>query len=53
MTLLDTLDGAAMRWACTWTADRPRRAMAYNYAITGLSVAAALGIGRLELAGLA
>lgn len=49
MTLLDTLDGAAMALAYGWAFAQPLRKLFYNVAITGLSVAVALGIGTLQL----
>jgi nickel/cobalt transporter (NiCoT) family protein len=45
MSLLDTLDGAFMSFAY----GRARGSATYNLAITGLSVAFALGIGTLQL----
>jgi high-affinity nickel-transport protein len=45
MSLLDTLDGAFMSFAY----GRARGSLAYNRAVTGLSVAVALGIGALQL----
>jgi high-affinity nickel-transport protein len=50
MTLLDTLDGAFMRYAYGWATAEPRRVLHYNFAITGLSVLVALLIGGIELA---
>jgi high-affinity nickel-transport protein len=50
MTLLDTLDGAFMRYAYGWATAEPRRLIHYNLAITGLSVLVALAIGGIELA---
>jgi len=49
MSLLDTLDGAFMSFAY----GRARGSLAYNRAVTGLSVAVALGIGALQLLSLA
>jgi nickel/cobalt transporter (NiCoT) family protein len=49
MTLLDTLDGAFMRCAYRWAGAEPGRIIHYNFAITGLSVVAALAIGGIEL----
>jgi high-affinity nickel-transport protein len=49
MTLLDTLDGAFMRYAYGWATAEPRRLIHYNIAITGLSVTVALTIGTIEL----
>lgn len=50
MSLLDTLDGAFMRFAYGWAFIKPVRKIYYNLTITGLSVAIALGIGTIELA---
>jgi high-affinity nickel-transport protein len=49
MSLLDTIDGAFMNFAYGWACSDPVRKVFYNLAITGLSVAFALGIGSLEL----
>jgi high-affinity nickel-transport protein len=49
MSLLDTLDGAFMSCAYGWALTEPARKQAYNVAVTGLSVAVALGVGALEL----
>ncbi|GAQ81827.1 hypothetical protein KFL_000920120 [Klebsormidium nitens] len=49
MTLLDTVDGACMRFAYGWAFSRPVRKIYYNIVITSLSVAVALGVGMLEL----
>jgi nickel/cobalt transporter (NiCoT) family protein len=50
MSLLDTLDGAFMRFAYGWAFAQPVRKLYFNMTITGLSVAIALVIGLLELA---
>jgi high-affinity nickel-transport protein len=50
MSLLDTLDGAFMRFAYGWAFTKPVRKLYYNMTITGLSVAITLLIGTIELA---
>ncbi|HEY6934336.1 MAG TPA: HoxN/HupN/NixA family nickel/cobalt transporter [Marmoricola sp.] len=52
MSLLDTLDGAFMNIAYGWAFSRPVRKIYYNITVTALSVAVALIIGVVELAGL-
>jgi nickel/cobalt transporter (NiCoT) family protein len=52
MSLFDTLDGAFMQAAYQWAFVRPVRKVYYNLATTGLSVAAALLIGGIELIGI-
>ena len=52
MSLLDTIDGSFMNFAYGWAFSRPVRKVFYNITITGLSVAVALVIGTIELAGL-
>ena len=52
MALLDTIDGSFMNFAYGWAFSRPVRKVFYNLAVTGLSVAVALVIGTIELAGL-
>ena len=52
MSLLDTLDGAFMNLAYGWAFSRPVRKIYYNITVTALSVAVALIIGVVELAGL-
>jgi high-affinity nickel-transport protein len=52
MALLDTIDGSFMNFAYGWAFSRPVRKVFYNLIITGLSVAVALLIGTIELAGL-
>jgi high-affinity nickel-transport protein len=52
MSLLDTIDGSFMNFAYGWAHERPVRKVFYNIIITGLSVAVALLIGTIELAGL-
>jgi high-affinity nickel-transport protein len=51
MSLLDTIDGAFMTFAYGWAFARPVRRLFYNVTVTGLSVAVALGVGGIELAG--
>ncbi len=52
MSLLDTIDGSFMNFAYGWAFSNPVRKVFYNLVITGLSVAIALLIGTVELAGL-
>jgi high-affinity nickel-transport protein len=52
MSLLDTIDGSFMNFAYDWAFSKPVRKVYYNITITGLSVAIALFIGTIELAGL-
>ena len=52
MALLDTIDGAFMQVAYGWAFSRPVRKIYYNITVTALSVAVALIIGVVELAGL-
>jgi nickel/cobalt transporter (NiCoT) family protein len=52
MSLLDTIDGSFMNFAYGWAFANPVRKVYYNIAITGLSVAVALVIGTIELAGI-
>jgi high-affinity nickel-transport protein len=52
MSLLDTIDGSFMNFAYGWAFSKPVRKVYYNIAITGLSIAVALFIGTIELAGL-
>ena len=51
MSLLDTIDGSFMNFAYGWAFSKPVRKVFYNLTITGLSVAVALVIGTIELAG--
>ena len=51
MSLLDTIDGSFMNFAYGWAFSKPVRKVYYNMTITGLSVAVALVIGTIELAG--
>jgi high-affinity nickel-transport protein len=53
MALVDTLDAVLMLGLYRWSFQRPRRRFAYNLTVTLLSIFAALGIGLLELMGLA
>jgi nickel/cobalt transporter (NiCoT) family protein len=52
MSLLDTIDGSFMNFAYGWAFSKPVRKVYYNITITGLSIAVALFIGTIELAGL-
>jgi high-affinity nickel-transport protein len=52
MSLLDTIDGSFMNFAYGWALSKPVRKVFFNIVITGLSVAVALLIGTIELAGL-
>jgi high-affinity nickel-transport protein len=52
MSLLDTIDGSFMNFAYGWAFSKPVRKIFYNIVITALSVAVALVIGTIELAGL-
>ena len=53
MSLLDTIDGSFVNFAHSWTFSNPVRKVFYNITITGLSVAAALIIGTVELLSIA
>ncbi|MDJ0347319.1 HoxN/HupN/NixA family nickel/cobalt transporter [Streptomyces sp. H10-C2] len=53
MSLLDTIDGTFMNFAYAWAFSNPVRKVYYNITITGLSVAAALLIGTVELLSIA
>ncbi len=53
MSLMDTADGAFMRFAYGWAFAKPVRKVYYNLAVTGLSVTVAFLIGTIELLGLA
>lgn len=52
MSLFDTLQGSFMTAAYGWALAQPVRRIYYNLIITGLSVAVALIIGTVEIAGL-
>jgi high-affinity nickel-transport protein len=52
MALVDTADGVLMLGAYGWAFIEPSRKLAYNMAITTLSVAVALLVGGIEAAGL-
>jgi high-affinity nickel-transport protein len=52
MSLLVTIDGSFMNFAYGWAFSKPARKVFYNIVVTGLSVAVALVIGSIELAGL-
>ncbi len=49
MSLFDSLDGTFMNFAYGWAFSKPIRKVYYNLVITGLSVAAAVVIGSIEL----
>jgi nickel/cobalt transporter (NiCoT) family protein len=49
MSLLDSIDGCFMNFAYGWAFSKPVRKVYYNITITGLSVAAALIIGSVEI----
>ncbi len=49
MSLLDTADGAVMRYAYGWAFAAPARKLGYNLTITGLSVVIALVVGTTQL----
>jgi high-affinity nickel-transport protein len=51
MSLLDCLDGLFMSVAYDWAFLHPIRKVFYNLTVTGISVAVALGIGAVQLAG--
>jgi high-affinity nickel-transport protein len=51
MCLMDTIDGVFMNAAYGWAFARPVRKVFYNITITSISVAVALIIGTIELAG--
>ena len=51
MCLMDTVDGVFMNAAYGWAFARPVRKVFYNITITSISVAVALVIGTIELAG--
>ena len=52
MSLFDTLDGTFMTIAYDWALERPARKLYYNLVVTALSIAVALVIGTVEIAGL-
>ncbi len=51
MTLMDTADGVLMSQAYGWALTNPIQKIYYNLIVTGLSVAAALLVGSIELLG--
>lgn len=53
MSLADATDGVIMARAYGWAFERPRRRLAYNIIITGISIAAALTVAAVELGNLA
>ena len=52
MALVDSADGVLMLNAYGWAIARPTRRLAYNLAITFVSIVVALAVGSLELLGL-
>ena len=52
MSLLDTIDGSFMSAAYGWALAKPARKLYYNLTLTALSVAVALFVGTIEIAGL-
>jgi high-affinity nickel-transport protein len=52
MALVDSADGILMLKAYGWAFVQPRRRLAYNLAITFLSIVVAVAVGSLELLGL-
>jgi high-affinity nickel-transport protein len=52
MCLMDSLDGSFMNFAYGWALSNPVRKVFYNLTITALSVAVAMLIGTIEVAGL-
>lgn len=53
MSLLDTADGIAMRYAYGWAFADGSRKLRYNLTITGISVVVALAVGTTELLAMA
>jgi nickel/cobalt transporter (NiCoT) family protein len=53
MSLFDTLDGLMMCSAYRWALGQAGRRLTYNLVVTAVSVAVALGVGVIELAGVA
>jgi nickel/cobalt transporter (NiCoT) family protein len=51
LCIFDTLDGFFMNFAYGWAFARPVRKVYYNLVITGLSIAVAMFIGTIEIAG--
>jgi high-affinity nickel-transport protein len=49
MVLVDTADGATMRYAYGWASERPLRKIFYNLTVTVISVLVAFVIGTVEL----
>jgi nickel/cobalt transporter (NiCoT) family protein len=52
LTIFDTLDGLFMNFAYGWAFARPVRKVYYNIVVTGLSIAVALLVGTIEIAGI-
>ena len=53
MSLLDTIDGACMTLVYGWAYSKPVPTAFYNIVVTMLSVVVAIGVGSIELGGLA
>ncbi len=53
MALADTTDGVMMLGAYRWAVVNPLRKLRYNMVVTLISIVAALGVGGLEVLGLA
>ena len=51
LSIVDTADGVLMNFAYGWAFARPGRKVYYNLVITGLSIAVALLVGTIEIAG--
>ena len=51
LSIVDTVDGFFMNFAYGWAFARPVRKVYYNLVITGLSIAVALLVGTIEIAG--
>jgi high-affinity nickel-transport protein len=53
MVLVDSGDSAVMTGAYGWALREPRRQLSYNIAVTAVSAGVAVGVGGIELLGLA
>lgn len=53
MSLMDAADGVLMCRAYGWALDNPLRRLRYNFTVTSLSVAVAIGVGTVELGSMA
>ncbi|WP_172652508.1 HoxN/HupN/NixA family nickel/cobalt transporter [Rhodococcus opacus] len=51
MSLMDTIDGVFMNYAYSWAFEKPVRKVFYNLSVTAITVATALIIGTIQLAG--